>query len=370
MYVGLLFLGTDSAYVVLRKEAPQLLFVWTGSEASNEAKGAAAQHAADLLSELDEEIKVGTQLQGQETDEFLALFLKTECIETGKIDHIDEGNAVKDIPAAVQTASTTAKKKKKKKKNKANTAAAAASGEVDEEADPEAEQEPEHSTAEDGTKQTSAPIPENTAVPEEEGAANTVTPAAESGAVVVLSAEDEAVTFQAPKKSAETMGVDVREPSEQGPPAAQPATEVPVDSETPVPAGKKESMAPEASTTTPAKEIKPTTPLVAVLPTPSPEAKSSVIKAAKSYLADSAKAWGGVMTPNVGSPAVTAPPGDHFISYEELKNMRVESGIDMTCKEMYLSDEDFVKVFKKERGEWFAQPAWRRQLQKKEVGLW
>lgn len=63
------------------------------------------------------------------------------------------------------------------------------------------------------------------------------------------------------------------------------------------------------------------------------------------------------------------PPGIVFCdaSFAEL---RADSGIDMTCKESYLSDEEFLKVFEKDRASWSAQPAWRRLLQKKEVGLW
>jgi len=50
--------------------------------------------------------------------------------------------------------------------------------------------------------------------------------------------------------------------------------------------------------------------------------------------------------------------------------MRADSGIVMTSKESYLSDEEFVKVFKKDRAAFLAQPAWRQQQQKKDVGLW
>jgi hypothetical protein len=50
--------------------------------------------------------------------------------------------------------------------------------------------------------------------------------------------------------------------------------------------------------------------------------------------------------------------------------LRNESGIDVTCKEAYLNDDDFVKVFNKDRAAFAAQPAWRRLMQKKAVGLW
>jgi hypothetical protein len=49
--------------------------------------------------------------------------------------------------------------------------------------------------------------------------------------------------------------------------------------------------------------------------------------------------------------------------------MTKETGVDMTCKESYLSDEEFLQVFKMSRADFNAQRAWRRQLQKKNVGL-
>lgn len=114
--------------------------------------------------------------------------------------------------------------------------------------------------------------------------------------------------------------------------------------------------------------FKEMTPLAAVRPKPSAASKQSVVAGARSYLADSARAWGGTQ----GASHVSAEniQIDRTIPYEELKAMRADSGIDMTCKERYLSDEEFVKIFKKERSAFLAQPFWRQQLQKKDVGLW
>lgn len=93
---------------------------------------------------------------------------------------------------------------------------------------------------------------------------------------------------------------------------------------------------------------------------------------ASTYLADSAKAWGGVNngdgTPKAAQAKVK--PGDKSFGYEELKNMRVESGIDMASKESYLSESEFEKVFGKNRAAFKAMPAWRQQMAKKQVGLW
>jgi hypothetical protein len=114
--------------------------------------------------------------------------------------------------------------------------------------------------------------------------------------------------------------------------------------------------------------FKEMTPLAAVHPKLSSTSKESVVAGARSYLTDSAKAWGGTQTA-VELPVESVQP-DRTIPYEELKAMRADSGIDMTHKEKYLSDEEFVKIFKKERNAFLSQPFWRQQLQKKDVGLW
>lgn len=58
-----------------------------------------------------------------------------------------------------------------------------------------------------------------------------------------------------------------------------------------------------------------------------------------------------------------------FLPYEQLKSMRGEDGIDPTCKEDYLNEEEFKSVFKKTRDEYNAMPRWRQTMSKKEVGL-
>ena len=42
----------------------------------------------------------------------------------------------------------------------------------------------------------------------------------------------------------------------------------------------------------------------------------------------------------------------------------------MAAKEWYLGEEEFTKVFGKDQAAFRAQPLWRQQLQKKQVGLW
>eukprot|EP00891_Asterochloris_glomerata_P001040 jgi/Astpho2/1040/Aster-x0041 len=67
--------------------------------------------------------------------------------------------------------------------------------------------------------------------------------------------------------------------------------------------------------------------------------------------------------------------GSKTLPYEELKGLTPEhnAGIDFTCKESYLDDDEFAKVFQKwnlDKSKFQAQPKWRQIMQKKEVGLW
>lgn len=150
------------------------------------------------------------------------------------------------------------------------------------------------------------------------------------------------------------------------PPPAAP--QQPKKEETPV----KPTTSPKPQPATSSPVVKST--LSAATPaSPVVGSKGPVIAAAKTYLADTAKAWGGVAD---GSPAQTpatidvkVAPGQKMFSYAELKELKGQSGIDMTSKEKYLSDEEFKKVFNKDKSAFLAQPAWRQQLQKKEVGL-
>ncbi|KAL3148972.1 hypothetical protein ABBQ32_001828 [Trebouxia sp. C0010 RCD-2024] len=65
-------------------------------------------------------------------------------------------------------------------------------------------------------------------------------------------------------------------------------------------------------------------------------------------------------------------PGSKFWPYKELKELRIENGIDPTCKEEYLSEDEFSQVFKKwdlNLAQFKAQPVWRQRMQKQTVGL-
>ncbi|PRW56496.1 actin binding [Chlorella sorokiniana] len=89
-------------------------------------------------------------------------------------------------------------------------------------------------------------------------------------------------------------------------------------------------------------------------------------QAAPKPAAASAKAGAGAPPP---AGSFKFPPGEHTFSYEELKGMRAESGIDMTRKEDYLSDAEFRRVFKMDRSAFGDMKRWRQLEMKKDVGL-
>lgn len=65
-------------------------------------------------------------------------------------------------------------------------------------------------------------------------------------------------------------------------------------------------------------------------------------------------------------------PGSKYWPYKELTGLRIGDGIDPTCKEEYLTEDDFCEVFKKwdvNRTQFKAQPVWRQRIQKQTVGL-
>ncbi|CAN0502590.1 unnamed protein product [Discosporangium mesarthrocarpum] len=44
-------------------------------------------------------------------------------------------------------------------------------------------------------------------------------------------------------------------------------------------------------------------------------------------------------------------------------------GVDPSCREQYLSDEEFYEVFGMTKADFAAQPKWKQQSQKKSKGL-
>jgi len=58
-----------------------------------------------------------------------------------------------------------------------------------------------------------------------------------------------------------------------------------------------------------------------------------------------------------------------FFPYEQLKTMTAVDGIDPAHKEDYLTEEEFLEVFKKTRKEYKDQPTWRQVQNKKDCGL-
>jgi paxillin len=74
---------------------------------------------------------------------------------------------------------------------------------------------------------------------------------------------------------------------------------------------------------------------------------------------------------NAAAPAGGAfVPPSTFLSYSALKdNLFDKNEVDSSQKEMYLSDEDFVNMFKMSKSQFSAMPAWKKKQKKQEFNL-
>jgi len=291
--------AADSAYVVLRTEAPQLLSVWAGEDAAIASKGSAASHAAELLTDLEDHVTIGKEAQGSESADFLSLFPSisygTPAATEGPAESLeeasDEADEPEDVPGAPAAATASKKKKKKKNKNKGGNGGAppAAPEPVQEAAAIEtealdAEFELEEAVAlpvlPSSPVKAEEPVAEEPEpAPQPEVTAPSPVPAAASPTAAASSARSPAEAAQTPAKSPT--------PTKAATPLAR----------TPTPAAASPARKPAAS------------PASAAAPAASPVAT-------KSYLADSAKAWGGATAvPAVGVQGKV----DRVIPYEELK---------------------------------------------------
>ena len=77
----------------------------------------------------------------------------------------------------------------------------------------------------------------------------------------------------------------------------------------------------------------------------------------------------GAPSPAAGVREVTTPSGSRVIALDELLVMDGGSGLDLSKKESYLSNEQFEEVFGMTRGKFDALAEWKRKDAKKKVGL-
>lgn len=74
-------------------------------------------------------------------------------------------------------------------------------------------------------------------------------------------------------------------------------------------------------------------------------------------------------TPAVATAKLSGAPST-FLSYSALKdNLFDKSQVDASQKEMYLSDEDFVNMFKMTKAQFSALPQWKKKQKKQEFNL-
>jgi hypothetical protein len=87
----------------------------------------------------------------------------------------------------------------------------------------------------------------------------------------------------------------------------------------------------------------------------------------KNAAAGSTSSAAAVAAPVVAAPKAVATASGTF-TYEQLKS-GVPDGVDPTKKEEYLSNEDFAAKFGVDKATFAAQPKWKRDAKKKELGL-
>eukprot|EP00884_Botryococcus_braunii_P011402 jgi/Botrbrau1/20262/Bobra.31_1s0047.1 len=73
--------------------------------------------------------------------------------------------------------------------------------------------------------------------------------------------------------------------------------------------------------------------------------------------------------PEVNLETLKHKPLENFLPYAELQSMTIQDGIDPTQKQNYLSDSDFVEVFKMDRAAFAKLPQWRQLSLKKDRKL-
>eukprot|EP00887_Chlorella_sp_A99_P005785 scaffold1.g5785.t1 len=354
--------STDRAYVVLNAAAEPKLYLWVGESAEQlfaEFRVVAPTHEAAAEEHAAEAAPAG------------AAAAESSKAEGGVAA---AGAADAEEAPAAPAAGGGAPAPSPSKENNNKGAGAAAAGDA-------------APTAEVGADAADVPAA---------AAPTTAAPAAAAPAAAAPAASSPPKQ-QEEKKKAKEAPLPAKPASPAAPPAASP-TAAPAASPAGAPAAAAKGASPAsagkqakspaagpapapagAKPASPAAPAPVAAPAAAPAPGPKPAPKDSSPappegdgSAAKTYLSEAAKAWGGAAAAAAAAhpvAEVTVKPGDKTFPYAQLKDLRSEDGIDPARKEDYLADEEFAKVFGKPRAEWKAQPAWRQQLAKKQVGL-
>lgn len=289
--------------------------MWNGTNASEDAKGSATAQATELIGQFTENTNISIQFeqQGEESTDFAKLFPSLEYVSSAAAAVGGDEGADSDGPAEDAAGGDQAggKKKKKKKKGKGGAAAATdAAGETEEE------------TA--AVEPTPEPVSEPTPVEEEKPAEH----------------EEEEH-----KALSEIAGAPTPTP-EQDALMAELESVLPEPFEGVAEEPKAEEVE-DVAAEDPADEATPGKPVIKAASTTDLNANLSPVVSSKSYVADSAKAWGGAATP-VQVVGVKVQPGEKFYPYDELKGkqtlLRLGEEIALCAVFNYSSSFNFVVV--------------------------
>ena len=72
----------------------------------------------------------------------------------------------------------------------------------------------------------------------------------------------------------------------------------------------------------------------------------------------------------VGRASVTVPPGSKIVPLAQLKELREDSGLDLTAKETYLSDAEFAQALGCSKADFAKLPKWKQGDAKKKAGIY
>ena len=240
-------------------DTPGSVYVWTGANISGEAKGSATAQATELIAQFteNENISIKFEEQAKESEDFAALFPSLAYVTPEAAAGAAEEGAESDGPAEATEVPGESE-----------------AAEIEQEADGEAAPAP---------AEEEKPVEEEKAVEEEEhkalsDIAGAPTPTAEQAALVAELEENLPEIVDDAQEDEIT-------PEEQG------------------------------------EDVSPAKPIIKATSTTDLNANLSPVVSSKSYVADSAKAWGGAGTPGV-AVEVKVPIGEKYYPYEELKGKK------------------------------------------------
>lgn len=301
---------TDETYVLFKKDPPQQVFVLNSDD---DTRSAALEQANKLIEHCEGNVSIIEEFQEKGYSEAFTKLIFDSLSINGDPSEEDADAGTEDAATTGGASAASKKKKKKKKNNKNNSAAVAAPVVEDAPTAVETEEAVEEQTIEEekpAVEEATEDKKEEAALVEEKKEDIPAQNDPEPAAIEQETKIEEIRPVSQPEKK-ENLSHKGSEPEEQ----VQPP---PITTPTP---------APETTKATPTKKQAPLTSAAAVASTPSrtnaPTTSTLSPVSTKSYLADSAKAWGGSGSHASTQSSAAVLPDQKTFSYAELKGTRL-----------------------------------------------